>query len=101
MHETINTVFINVATGEEIRELPSTFDREALKVKLVLSTHRAWKNTWEHYKVLHVEEQAGDTVVVHVKRLRYYIAPQILVALCGVGLFALLLVGGALYIFVF
>lgn len=101
MHETINTVFINVASGEEIKELPSTFDREALKVKLVLSTHRAWKDTWEHYKVLHVEEQAGDTVVVHVKRLRYYVAPRILVAMCALGLFVLLLAAGALYFFVF
>ena len=46
MHETVNTVFINIATGEEIKELPSKFDREALKEKLVLSTHRAWKNSW-------------------------------------------------------
>lgn len=97
MHETVNTVFINVATGEEIKELPSSFDKEALKPKLVLSTHRAWKNTWEHYKVLSVEEQAGDTVVVQVRRLRYYIAPKVLLALCGLGLFVLLLAAGALY----
>lgn len=97
MHETVNTVFINVSTGEEIKELPSSFDREALKPKLVLSTHRAWKNTWEHYKVLKVEEQAGETVVVHVKRLRYYIAPQVLIALCVVGVFMLAVAGVALY----
>lgn len=99
MHETVHTVFINVATGEEIKELPSKFDKDALKEKLVLSTHRAWKNSWEHYKVLRVDEQAGETVVVEVKRLRYYIAPQVLVALCGLGLFILLLAAAALYFF--
>ncbi len=99
MHETVNTVFINIATGEEIKELPSKFDREALKEKLVLSTHRAWKNSWEHYKVLKVEEQAGETVVAHVKQLRYYIAPPILFALCGLGVFIVLLAGAALWFF--
>ncbi len=99
MHETVNTVFINVATGEEIKELPSSFDREALNSRLVLSTHRAWKNTWEHYKILKVEEQAGDTVVVQVRRLRYYIAPPVLLAVCGLGVFVLLLAAGALYFF--
>lgn len=80
-HKTVNTVFINIASGEEIKELPSKFDRDALKPRLVLSTHLAWKDAWAHYKVLQVEEQAGETVVVHVKRMRRYVAPGLMMAL--------------------
>jgi hypothetical protein len=70
MSRTVNTVFIDASTGEEIRELPSSFDREALRENLILSTHRGWEDKWVHYKVIRVEEQAGDTTVVQVKRLR-------------------------------
>lgn len=70
MSRTVNTVFIEASTGEEVRELPSCFDREALRENLILSTHRGWEDKWVHYKVIRVEEQAGDTTVVQVKKLR-------------------------------
>ncbi len=99
MHETVKTVFINVASGEEIKELPTQFDRAALKEGLVLSTHRAWKDIWEHYKIIKVEEQAGEIVVAQVKRLRFYVQPQLLLAVCGLILFLLILAGAALFFF--
>ncbi len=70
MHETVKTVFIDIQTGEEVKELPAVFDRDALKPKLVLSTHVAWKDIWRHYKVVKVEEQAGNTFVAHVRLIR-------------------------------
>ncbi len=69
MSRTVNTVFIEISSGEEVRELPSFFDREALRENLILSTHRGWEDKWMHYKVVRVEEQAGETTVVQVKRL--------------------------------
>lgn len=97
-HRTVNTVFVNVVTGEEVKELPSSFDRDALKPRLVLSTHQAWKDTWQHYKVLQVEEQAGETVVVHVKRIRRYMAPGLVLFLVILGLLALSGVGVYLWL---
>ncbi len=95
MHRTVNTVFIDIATGEEIKDLPTVFDFAALRENLILSTHKGWDNRWRHYKVVKVEEQAGDTVVVQVKySKRYYHRGYIaLVAFISLLLLACLGVG--------
>lgn len=79
-HVTVTTVFVDVQTGEEVKELPKIFDRAALKEGFVLSAHLSWKNKWIHYKVTGVEEQAGDTVVVQVKKIRFNTPTKIFIA---------------------
>ena len=96
MHETVKTVFIDIGTGEEVKELPSVFDRDALKPKLVLSTHIAWKDIWRHYKVVKVEEQAGDTLVAHVRLMRRHRQFFVLILLCVLTAAA---IGAAAYFF--
>ncbi len=94
MSRTVNTVFIDASSGEEVRELPTSFDREALRENLILSTHRGWEDKWVHYKVIRVEEQAGDTTVVQVKRLRRLYPSGLFFLFLGLVVF-LVLVGAA------
>lgn len=96
MHETVNTVFIDIETGEEVKELPAVFDRDALKPKLILSTHVAWKDIWRHYKVVKVEEQAGDTFVAHVRLMRRHRQVFFVFLLCMLTAAA---IGGAVYFY--
>ncbi len=95
VHQTVKTVFINMANGEEIKELPSRFDRAALKENFTLSTHLSWRDTWIHYRVVKVEEQAEKMVVVYVKQVRLHHWTRFIAALVGllllVGLLALAL----------